>query len=665
MLPSFLSYGVSVITERKQESISVFLITCVMLAAGISRTIGVLIAILRPDFQATYHWTLAYEASLLFFFPTIPFFLKSILVPGKREKRFHSRMIVLGGILAGIFMLVILIRPESYHRALPIDQIADPVEMGRGDYVLAGYIAMILLFGFSLYALVSAILAWNRAEGQPYFTSLIIGMSITIILVAGEFYQVFTGNYLDPFPRYVVPRTLVAMTVFSVTAIISMTQKASADAKEVDRDRNEAKRSRDELAKVAYTDEMTGLLNRPAMFRDAAEKHSPSRWMLVVDIDNLAFINSYLGYTVGDNLIREVSQICASSAPMDAQVYRVNADIFAIIMTGNGDKAVGICKHILTRIRELEIHNSDNDHFTASIGIAAAESDLKWDEWINRANTALERAKLGRDRYIVFNPELHNDEKRRQDIIVGMRRSLDDSGFRLVYQPIVTGDGNLIGAEALARWEHPDLGPISPDEFIPLAEATGLITRLTLFVVRRSIEDFCGLSNQCTDMKVSINLSGRDLTDPNLLQNLDAIVMENPGAESLLGFEVTETDLIADKEVSFGNLSALRNRGYSISLDDFGTGYSSLSYLSELPLDRLKVDRSFIVDLPGDTRRATLLDAIIRLGDDLNLELIVEGVENEDQLQFLITRDCRLFQGYHFAAPMSIEAFRKWSKERK
>ena len=658
MVPGFVSYGVLYALEKKRENLAVFLFTGVMLCVGVSRTVSLFIAYTRPDLVASYRWNLVYEACLLFFFPAIPFFLSSILTLGPTGKRINRAFHRTGWLLALVFLLVILIDPSSYLQPLPTEGLPHPMLMGRGVFRPASYVSMTFLFLYVFYTLAISFSTWKQRSGNSYMTILVVGLVVSIMMLLGEFFEVYTGRYPSPFPKYAFPRTLTALSVFTLTAMISMTQKTAAEARETARDRAEVKKKRDELAMVAYYDAMTGYKNRSALFLDIQRNCTPPFHILLADIDNLAYVNGYHGYDAGDSLIRSVGRVCERLKATDAELYRIDADAFAVLARGTMLDMEALAAEILLHIRDIVVPGADDVRFTASIGVAGAENGITPETWLNRVNTALERAKKGRNRFVTFDPELHEDERRRQEIISGMRRSLDESGFRMFYQPIVTHDLRTVGAEALVRWEHPRLGPVGPEEFIPLAEGTGLITRLTRFVIEAALDDFCGDASMCLDMRVNINLSGRDVADRNLLTGLKTL-SDGRGC-GMLGFEVTETDMIADKEQSVRNLFALRDAGYTVALDDFGTGYSSLSYLNDLPLDKLKIDRTFIANLPDDTRKSVLLDAIIRLGRDLDLDLIVEGVENERQFEFLKKRDCRYFQGFFFAPPMAVDDFRKW-----
>jgi diguanylate cyclase (GGDEF)-like protein len=663
IVPGLLSYSFLAVSEGKREYKAVALITAMAFIVGATRSVTVGIALFRPDFDAAHRWATAYEISFLGFFPLIPYLLETFLPPNNPKRSlFHKKLITAGTLLAAVFSAVLLFFPQYYIQPHALEDLPHPVTLGGGVFGPVYYIMSGVFLALLLYTAVMVIYIRLRDRQNDFLTTLAGGLTFSIIVGFNVLYSVFTKRYVFDESLYSYSRLLLSLTVFALTAIVAMAQKTSGEAKEVERDRAAVKKSRDELAKVAYRDEMTGYGNRQALFRDFKEKCAPPNKLIIIDIDGLSFVNAYHGYDVGDALIRRVGTLCHQARPKYSHLYRINADTFALVAACSEDDAEEMASRILAGTRSLVLPGAEGSKFTCSIGVATAGEGLGWDTWLNRANSALAKAKLSKDRYIIFDPVLHEDENRRHEIVDGLRRSLDESGFNLLYQPIINADKSIIGAEALIRWIHPRLGPVGPDEFIPIAEATGLISRITQFVVGQAATDFHNMDGPLTDLMVNINLSGRDVTDRLLYKNLERIIRDSGIGDKRIGFEVTETDLVADWEMSIANLRKLKDRGYSIALDDFGTGYSSLSYINEMPLDKLKVDRTFIADIPMHERKIALLDSIIQMGANLKLDMIFEGVENDEQLTFLKNHNCRGFQGYLFAPPMEKDQFKSWAE---
>jgi len=660
MIPGFISYTFMYFMDRKLENLSVMLFTAAGILTGLTRTVTVGIALISSDYNAAVLWNRAYETSLMLFLPLIVFFLDQIISsPGKRLLSWHKWFGWIGAGLTAVFSFFIWFYPDAYVLPEPADELLSLTQMGRGPFRPLGVVSLFVLSLYILYAFAYSLYVRVKRRDVPYLTTLTFGLVFCISIIFVVYYAQITGEYPGIFPDYSFSRLLAALTLFSITAVIAMSQKSIHDARKVEKDRHLLQKSRDALARVAYYDKMTGLLNRQAMFRDIQQKYGKKRTLLFLDIDNLSYINSFQGYDAGDMVIRSVAGICRDLVTVD--LYRINADVFAFFLDEDVSRSEELALELLSRIREVRLEFIGDFDLTASIGIAGRHVSNNWDSWIARTNTALDIAKQTRNCFITFNPALHEDEKRRYRIIEGMRKSLDESGFSLRYQPVVKADGRPVGAEALVRWEHPVIGIVSPEEFIPLAEATGLVSRITEFVIRQSVEDFRYDKCMCDDWRININLSGKDLINQNLGKKLDIIFSDYEKDRTFFGFEVTETELISNWELTKSNLNGLRDRGFTISLDDFGTGYSSLSYLNMLPLDKLKIDRSFIADIPGNKRNEMLLDTIIRLGKNLNLDLVVEGIEKEEQLKYLREQKCSFFQGYYFSRPLKIEEFRTWS----
>ncbi|MCG8453190.1 MAG: EAL domain-containing protein [Spirochaetales bacterium] len=664
MIPGIVSYGLLYGMDRNRENRAIFHFNMAMALTVFIRTLNAGFALFRPDAQMAYRWSLGYEVSLLLFFPLVPEFISVILTPmGPREQKIHRTFQRAGFVLSLGFTAVILVAPWLYIIPYTAENLPHPVLLGRGEWGILGLMAMSGLLIYVFYALFSALEARVRRRGRPHITTLSVGLILCIIALLPEFYEVFTGRYPGPIPHYAYSRLMTALTVLSLTSIAAMSQKSAGETKELEYDRRELQISRDKLEKIAFIDEMTGLPNRQALFRNLPDSCRPGHTLVLASIDNLPFVNSYHGYHAGDGLIREIGSICRRESPPGTTVHRMNAGTFGLLVPGTLAEAESLADRLLRDTQHVMIAETEEARPTLSVGVSEAENNVDWETWAKRANTALERARIHHNRRITFDPTLHEDEKRRHGIVAAMKRSLETQGFHIVYQPIVDHQGLLEGAEALLRWEHPEWGPVGPSEFIPLAEASGLITRLTHFVIRRVSEDFCHGMGRCEDWQVGINLSGKDLTDNALPAMVDHIMRNSSLNPERLAFEVTETDLIADWHQTSKNMQALRERGYCLSLDDFGTGYSSLSYLDKLEMDKLKIDRSFITEIPGDKRREALLEAVIHLGHDLGLTVVVEGVESIRQFNHLRRKHCDLFQGYYFSRPLSLSQFNLWSEE--
>jgi EAL domain-containing protein (putative c-di-GMP-specific phosphodiesterase class I) len=288
-----------------------------------------------------------------------------------------------------------------------------------------------------------------------------------------------------------------------------------------------------------------------------------------------------------------------------------------------------------------------------AVGVTAARLDEGADEALQRVQTALELARnLPEGSVAVLDQEMEQRHHRQLDLELALRE-LDDSGLELVYQPKCLADGKVLGFEALLRWQHPRLGAVSPAEFIPLAERTGLMHRLTDFVLEqvcRQLQRWQG--EGCRLLPVAINLSALDIVRPDIVHRLGETLARHHIPPALVEIEITETGLIRDERLAVENAQALRERGFALLIDDFGTGYSSLSKLNEFPVSAIKIDRSFIADLPGQEKKALIVKSILSLSRVLGCATVAEGVETREQLDFLTALGCTAYQGYYFHRPL-------------
>jgi diguanylate cyclase (GGDEF)-like protein/PAS domain S-box-containing protein len=418
------------------------------------------------------------------------------------------------------------------------------------------------------------------------------------------------------------------------------------------------------IQKNAFFDNLTELPNR-SLFIDRLEgslnrrkRGRPQQFaVLFMDIDGFGAINENLGHERGDRLIHEVgSRIDKTSRPDDT-VSRFSSDIFAVLLdpvdAANG--AILACQRILDEVEKPVTIDGAPVSVTVSVGIVLNHGNYKNSEEVIRdANTALQRAKLdAQGSYILFDKEMHRDVKKFLERKKSMQQAILDGAFDVHYQPIVDVESaSLTGMEALVRWPHPIEGMVSPEEFIPIAEETGLILQLGEWVLRsvcKQIKQWncAGMNN----FRVAVNLSARQFEN-NIPSLVSEILDETEISADSLGLEITEGVAMKDVDHNIRMLEELKDLGISISIDDFGTGYSSLAYLKRFPLNTLKIDRSFIKDIAYSTDDREITKAIIAMGQNLNLKVLAEGVETEDQLEILRHSGCDYIQRYYYSRPM-------------
>jgi diguanylate cyclase (GGDEF)-like protein/PAS domain S-box-containing protein len=427
-----------------------------------------------------------------------------------------------------------------------------------------------------------------------------------------------------------------------------------------------------ELAKLANYDALTGLPNR-ALFADRlaqaiakSSRQDAFTALIFLDLDGFKLINDSLGHSVGDELLKSVAERLAGCVRDDDTVARLGGDEFTIIL--NALKAphdtVYVAEKVLHTLSKPFLLDGRELHIGASIGITVYPDDGgSVEELVQHADTAMYHAKaLGKNRYHFFTSELNAKATEQLRLENDMRRGLERGEFSLVYQPRVQLRSNdVTSLEALARWQHPELGAISPGVFIPVAEKSNFIQLLGREVLRQACMQAKSWQEQGHVLRVAVNVSVKQLQQGTLIEDVQKVLMETGLAAQWLELEITESAAMTDVESNIGTLKTLRDMGIYISIDDFGTAYSSLNYLKRLPVNSLKIDKSFVEDI-SDTESAdtAIVQAVIALGKSLGFSLIAEGVEDTEQLSFLRGAGCDEAQGYWFSKPMTAADTAEW-----
>jgi diguanylate cyclase (GGDEF)-like protein/PAS domain S-box-containing protein len=440
-------------------------------------------------------------------------------------------------------------------------------------------------------------------------------------------------------------------------------------------DVSEIKRSREELEHVATHDALTNLPNR-ILFQDRlhqaikrCQRNDTVGGLFFMDLDRFKTVNDNLGHQIGDNLLIQVTRRLQKICRKTDTLARLGGDEFTLIVedVGKVEELSMIAEKILNMFLEpFELGNYKLD-VSASIGVSVFPQDsLDPGELIRHADTAMYSAKEnGRNNFRFYTEELTSNAYEYFEIEIAMRSALQFDQFFLVYQPqfdLITNE--IIGVEALIRWLHPKLGVISPARFIPVAETTGQIEQIGEWVIMEAARqartwDRAGLP----PFTVSLNISRKQLIVPGLSWSVSQIIDDTGIDGSRFEFEITESSILDRQEIVYANLKELKSMGISLAIDDFGTGYSSLVNLKQFPLSRLKIDQSFVRDVTKDTNDEAIIRATIALGKSLQLAIIAEGVETEEQREFLVREGCEHAQGYLYSEPLLpeqiIELFQK------
>ena len=423
------------------------------------------------------------------------------------------------------------------------------------------------------------------------------------------------------------------------------------------------------MAHLAQHDFLTGLPNRLlltdrlAQAIGLANRHKKQVALLFLDLDDFKHVNDSLGHAIGDLLLQSIAERLKVGVRGTDTVCRQGGDEFVILLAEieQPQDAARVADNLLASLAQPHLINDQELHATVSIGISVYPNDgLDLDAVLQNADTAMFHAKSsGRNNYQFFRADMNTRAVRRQFVESSLRRALKQGEFLLHYQPqIDLASKQMIGAEALIRWQDPELGLVYPTQFVPIAEECGLIVPIGRWVLRevcRQIQAW--LDAGLNAVPVAVNISAMEFRHQGFLKGVALILKETGLAPRYLELELTESILMHDAEASALVLLGLKAMGVKLALDDFGTGYSSLSYLKRFPIDTLKIDQSFVLDITSDAGSATIVSAVIGMGKNLKQRVIAEGVETDQQLEYLLARQCDEGQGFLFSRPLVAEDF--------
>jgi len=424
------------------------------------------------------------------------------------------------------------------------------------------------------------------------------------------------------------------------------------------------KNSEHELTHLAHHDPLTDLPNR-LLFTDRVEQaltsaqlHKRGCALLMIDLDHFKMINDSLGHNIGDQLLKAVAVRFKGLFVPGITLARLGGDEFAVLAENCPQlvQAAALAQRIIDGIKESFEIDGHQLFINASIGISLFPGDaLSAEQLLRNADSALFKAKsTGRDGYALYTEELTAHAQQRVEIAFELRRALEQQELRVYYQPVHDlKTSRLIGVEALVRWDHPQRGLISPAEFIPVAERTGLISEIDAWVMRQACQQMCQWQQAGVVLSfVAVNVSSRLFARRELYQQVAQVLHETGLDPAYLELEVTESAVMDDPEVALEQMHRLRELGVRLAIDDFGTGYSSLLRLKRLPVQKLKIDQGFVAGLPWDEDDGAIVRVIIALANSMGMQVHAEGIEQVEQAAFLLEHACELGQGYWFGRPV-------------
>jgi diguanylate cyclase (GGDEF)-like protein len=491
---------------------------------------------------------------------------------------------------------------------------------------------------------------------SPMSSSAFAFILCAILPVIVRFYQTGTDiNY-----------AMAAMAFLFAVMVLSTSRKLNHTIRESLLLRHERVLAEEKIHYQAHYDSLTKLPNRRLLIGRLkqeiarSERHRHIGAVLFLDLDHFKTINDSLGHAVGDVLLKQVALRISQRMRDEDTAARLGGDEFIILLSEVGDTTDEAMDNVMN-LAEKILHLFDAPfyvdghelHVTVSIGVALFPLiESSTEQLLQKSDVAMYEAKqAGRNTIRIFLPKMQKTVDNRRATEKGLHHALADNGLELHYQPQFDADNNIIGLEALLRWNHPEKGIIAPEEFIDIAEKTGLIIRIGDWVIKTACKHLAQLSAD-SELKMCINVSPRQFAELTFVDKVKNVIDQtgvNPGDIQL---EITEGMVLMDIETAIDKMQKLKSVGVGLSIDDFGTGYSSLAYLKRLPVDILKIDKSFILDIDKDENDAVIVDTIIAMARHMQIDIVAEGVETEQALQFLKSRGCNKFQGYILERPM-------------
>ncbi|MBT2763930.1 bifunctional diguanylate cyclase/phosphodiesterase [Paenibacillus sp. ISL-20] len=559
-------------------------------------------------------------------------------------KNINWSKIAIGGFIMGSGIVIM------HYMGMEAMVIHAEISYDPGIWVMSAIIALVASY--------AALLLFLRFRNHPKSSFLKWGSAVVMgFAVCGMHYTGMKAARFDAHVGMITqqPESVDFLLLYGVTVTIFAILLVSWGAMFFDRH---------VLEKLAYQDTITGLPNRNEMNRFFETNAKTEKiTILFLDLDQFKAINDTLGHNVGDLLVQEVGKRLRRFIQSGQQVFRIGGDEFLVMLKQSDPVyAQHLANDILQQIKNVYYIDGNELYVTASIGISIGSvhsSDRT--TLLKNADTAMYKAKgLGKNQQCLYDEEMGLQEVRKMELEKDLQRAFELKEFFIVYQPKwnVQSD-RLVGFEALLRWKHPRLGVISPLEFIPIAEETGLIIPMTRWTLEEACKQCRIWQERGIVQPVSVNLSIRLFHGDNLLELIQNVLDQANLEPRLLELEIAESMVLHDVNDIIRQLGNIRSLGVKVSMDDFGTGYSSIGLLDRIPIDALKLDRQFTSDLDTPSKRA-IVNAIVLMAENLNLDVIAEGVENKEHIDFLTGLGCHVMQGYYYGKPMDIDEIKVW-----
>ncbi|WP_028975221.1 putative bifunctional diguanylate cyclase/phosphodiesterase [Spirochaeta cellobiosiphila] len=623
----------------------------------------------NSSLSVLHRYTLIQEYLFCFYFPLIPSLIGNVFELPLWAKNINRWAEIIGQGLVFFFLAFLFLFPKEF---LALPENTDLTSYGElilyRHQGLGLWIRDALFFVYIIYLFTIMIFhykgqSFRRKNETILLWGLILGISFSLIGLMNNYaYSLVWRNLAEHF------FVNLGLSVFNLTGMLFFLHFFFHRAHNYEESNLQLEEQKETLYRLAFRDDLTGLPNRKSFIyelEDICQNPTAVYGAYLIDIDHFQDLNESYGYRVGDYMLQSVTRaIRRLIHDVGGKLFRISGDEFGYISPRllNKQEAMFFADD-LKSVFDQSFHYQDSNFFlTVSIGAGVFPvkgSDTP--EWIMKClGVALLEAKQENDRYCFYSSGLKERSKRNVDMISALREGLHKEELLVYYQPIVDTYGKVVFAEALLRWKHPEWGMVSPSAFIPLAETAGLIMPLSDMMIQQVLSDIRQLDKENLPIKFCLNLSAKQLKAPNLCHRVkNYLDSYNIGVDKI-SFELTETALIENIEESQHLLHCFKNAGFDISIDDFGKGYSSLNYLRILPIEKLKIDKCFVDSLMGDPKDKALISSIIQLAKTMELKVVAEGVERQEQYEFLKQAGCDFFQGYLFSEAVPFDALLKF-----
>ncbi|MDC7232934.1 MAG: bifunctional diguanylate cyclase/phosphodiesterase [Spirochaetales bacterium] len=602
------------------------------------------------------------------YFFAIPYFIESYLHINSFYSRINNLIFRLCKAVCIILLLAAAFLPELYINSLVHLKNSSP--LFRGDEGIIYIISEALLFPLLLYLGWVITSAFIKGKRTTDLLTLMTGIILSVYFFSSAISKSLLDVYFPPFQTVEYSRTNMGFLIFTVSIIWGIFRMFLTRARETEKTREKLVVSEKKLYSMVYIDKLTGLPNRHAFFRDAHELAASGSLkgtsLILININNFRDINESYGNTEGDNILVEIANIFISRLSQRQTVYRIGGDEFAFFnpFSENEKKCIENTLIVQKWISEPLITENHAYSLDSRAGLfRAADDSASVDDMLKNCSSALQKARMLKTGLTVFNTSLKDESVSRIRMVMDLKEGIRYRQFFLVYQPIVDRDGKITSMEALIRWSPMGRQVISPADFIPVAETAGLMQELGELILDLFIRDHKMIREFLPDVTVSLNISPAQLTTSGLYEFIRDSFEYHGVDTSLIQFEVTETTFITNYNRVFSMMNKFRKMGIRVALDDFGTGYSSLQHLQRMPVDVLKIDKSFLDDITENEQSVSIVKSIVDLSSALNLKTIAEGIEDSQQYQILKSLGCGHFQGYYFYKPLNLRELKQLVEE--